>query len=239
LNAGVIGTGTGEQALWYDVWVKSFKPSVVVLTVFWNDVDDDVRGGFFERAGESVRPRPFDVLERGLSSVRRTRAIANHTPGFAWLSQHSQLLSWIRQGPTEWLVASHARAVGAGRDDLADNPSAALSPEDLALLRGEVRWLCDKLPPSTRLVLVFLPSAETFDDTRAGAGVVVAKSRAIVETLRQVSEETGTAFLDVSDELARRSRPRDLYFALDPHPNPEGYRVIGEEVGAFLASRIP
>src|SRR5438477_551526 len=41
INAANAGTGTGEQALWYDLWVKQFNPQIVILTITSNDVDDD------------------------------------------------------------------------------------------------------------------------------------------------------------------------------------------------------
>ena len=38
INAGQIGTGTGAQALWYDGGVAGFRPEIVVLSVFVNDI---------------------------------------------------------------------------------------------------------------------------------------------------------------------------------------------------------
>ncbi len=235
LNAGVIGTGTGEQALWHELWVKRFRPAVVVLTVFWNDLDDDLRGGFFERADGVVRPRPFEVLERGLASVRRTRTLANRTPGFSWLSQHSQLLTWVRQAPTEMLVATHARAVGAGS---ATSRPEAFSAEDHDLLRGEIRWLRTQLDPKTTLAIVFVPSAEHFDPRRAGAELVRRKSVAIVDVLREVSAQLSIPFLDVRPRFSRESDPTARFFPGDPHPNPMGYELIGETVAEHLVPLV-
>ena len=237
INAGVIGTGTGEQALWYDLWVRQFKPSVVVLSVYWNDVDDDMRAALFERVDGDVRPRPLDVLDRGLSSVRRTREIAHLAPGFDWLSQHSQLLSWIRQAPTEFLVAAHAKAVG-GENPAGVADADALGPEALAMFVGEIRWLRGRIDPAGRLVIVFLPSAELYDESRSGAGAVRTKSGQIVEALKQVSAESGTPLLDLRSTFASQADPARLFFARDPHPNVVGYRVIGEAVASFLRVEI-
>jgi MFS family permease/lysophospholipase L1-like esterase len=234
LNAGVIGTGTGEQTLWYDLWVRQYDPSIVVLSVFWNDLDDDARGGFFERDAQgTVTPRPYDVLERALTSVRTIRAVAHATPGFDWLSQHSELLTWIRQAPTEALVSLRAREIGEPETGAATRPP---SDERLAVTVGEIEWLRRRLRPGTRLAVVFIPSAESFDATRAGAARVVATSASIVAALSDRLPATGVPFRDLTPALARAGAGR-LYFARDPHPAPAGYAAIADAVAAFLAER--
>jgi lysophospholipase L1-like esterase len=232
INAGVIGTGTGEQALWYDLWVKQYAPSIVVLSVFPNDVDDDSRGGFFELdAAGAAHPRPLDVLERGLETVRRTRAIANSIPGFDWLSEHSELFTWVRQGPTEFFTARHARAVGA--DEGAMQRRASLWPEELARLCGEIRWLRDRVAPG-RLALVFLPSAEAFDRARAGSADVAGRSAQIVAALHALATHDGMPFLDVQQAIGERPDAVSLFFKDDPHANAAGNRAFAEVVASFL-----
>src|SRR4029079_9523596 len=63
INAGVGGTGTGEQARRFDLLVKQFHPHIVVLTAISNDVDDDLDRGLFvlDSSGE-VHPRPLEEL---------------------------------------------------------------------------------------------------------------------------------------------------------------------------------
>jgi lysophospholipase L1-like esterase len=239
LNAGVIGTGTGEQALYYDRWVAQFKPSLVVLSVFWNDVDDENAGGFFETRNGSVTPRPDEVLDRGLQTVRATRTIANLAPGFSWLSQHSELLTWVRQAPTDLLARMHARAVGA---DLraADNSASELTAESLRRLGAEIVWLRDRAAPAP-LVVAFLPSAEAFDAERPNAAVVTRKSAQVISTLQALSSKQAIPFVDVQAALAGRSDVRSLFFARDPHPNAAGNQAIAEAVaravGALVVTR--
>lgn len=235
INAGVIGTGTGEQALWYDVWVRQFNPDIVVLSVFWNDVSDDLRGGFFEAdAHGTVAPRSYEVLERALGPVRTVRVAAHRVPAFDWLSQRSQLLTWIRQAPTELFVTAHARAVGDAAP--ADTPQVP-SAERLAVTVSEIEWLHRRLTSGARLAVVFIPSAEAFDPTRRAAATVVDTSRAIVKVLSRRLPAIDVPFLDLTPALARAGGSR-LYFARDPHPNPTGYAAIGEAAAEFL-SQMP
>ena len=41
INASNAGSGTGDQALFFSIWVARFQPHVVILNVHANDVDDD------------------------------------------------------------------------------------------------------------------------------------------------------------------------------------------------------
>jgi lysophospholipase L1-like esterase len=233
LNAGVIGTGTGEQALWYDFWVKQFAPAVVVLTVYWNDVDDDAVGSFFEvdaRDG-SIHPRPVDVLERAAADVRRTRRITRAIPGFEWLSQYSQLMMWARQAPYTMFVSARLRTIGA--DAASADGRSALTAAQLSLFRGEIRWLREQVRPG-RLDVVFLPSAEAFDASRSDHDKVVSRSAQIVSALKAMAADEATPFLDGLTVMAAQPDVGRLYFARDPHPNPAGNRVFAGAVAAFL-----
>src|SRR5438477_7889512 len=140
------------------------------------------------------------------------RAVANRLPGFTWFSQHSELLSWVRQLPTDVLTAAHARVVGA--DEQAWKTRAlTFAPGDLESFEGEIRWLHHRLPQTTKLGIVFVPSAEAFDRTRADADVVTAKSAQIVQFLRKLTSDMSTPFLDVAAELAQWPKPERLFFA--------------------------
>jgi lysophospholipase L1-like esterase len=239
LNAGVIGTGTGEQALWYDLWVRQYRPSVTLLTVFWNDVDDDLVGGFFVRSGSDVAPTPLEVLDRGLSAIRRTRRVANAVPGFAWASQHSHLLAWIRQRPTTFFESAHARAVGAPAESRLRSDSAArFRLEGLPLFEGEVAWLRDRVKANgSQLAVVFLPSAEAIEPGWPQAVEVRQKSALITSALAQMSSRNQIPFADLTPAIQRRSLHERLYFAKDPHPNPSGYRAIADAAATFLIQR--
>jgi hypothetical protein len=63
MNAGIPGSGTGEQVLYFERWVRRFRPSVVVLTLTANDPFDDAERGRsawteIETWSGGVRPEP-------------------------------------------------------------------------------------------------------------------------------------------------------------------------------------
>jgi hypothetical protein len=219
--------------LFYDYWVRQFQPAVVVLTVYWNDVDDDALSSCFEfAAGDgSVQPRPPEVLDRAADSLRRTRALTRNIPGLAWLAAHSELIAWIRQAPRALLVRSHLRAISGDADDL-QRPET-LPPDQLARFRGEIRWLRERVAPA-RLVLAFLPSANIFDARRTEHARTVSRSDQIRAALRAAASEDGLPFMDGLPAMAEQPDVSRLYFTGDSHPNPAGNRVFAEALALFL-----
>jgi lysophospholipase L1-like esterase len=236
LNAGVIGTGTGEQVLLFDFWVKQFRPSVVVLSVYWNDVDDDALSSFFalDADGKSVEPRALDAMDRAAASVRRTRTLTRSIPGFAWMSAHSELMMWLRQAPHDLLVNRHLRAVDVGASPT--DQHEPLRPEALARFRGEIRWLRDRVAPG-RLVVVFLPSAAIFDAGRPEHARALARSSQIRPALAAMSSDEGTPFVDTLPFMGAEPHLERLYFTVDSHPNPAGNRALAGAVASFLIER--
>ena len=63
INAGIPGTGTGDQALWYDHWVRHFHPQIVVLNVAADDVRSDLMRRLFvlDKSGKAS-PRSLQGL---------------------------------------------------------------------------------------------------------------------------------------------------------------------------------
>ncbi|HET6469058.1 MAG TPA: GDSL-type esterase/lipase family protein [Geminicoccaceae bacterium] len=89
LNTGVSGYSTAEELLFLENEGVRYDPDVVVLGIFGNDFDDNVRTGLFG-------------LEDGRLVVRKTEYIpgvaimdlVNAVPPLRWLSENSRLYSF-------------------------------------------------------------------------------------------------------------------------------------------------
>ncbi len=54
INAGLSGTGTAEQLVFFEQEGINYQPDYVVLGFFSNDFDDNLKSGFFELNGDSL-----------------------------------------------------------------------------------------------------------------------------------------------------------------------------------------
>jgi hypothetical protein len=243
LNAGIRAAGTGEEAYWFDVWVKRFHPRVVALNVFWNDVDDDLaRSPFRMDKDGKVSPRSIRELTSASGLREKIRQLEYALPGFIFMDEHSHLVNLVRRViSTAWDSASKDRS----RDGLTplqiDNTRELYRRTDLPLLAGELVWLQERAQDSgATLVVVYLPSREDIyfcsglraEETRW-------KSAAIVRTLKETCLSRGIPFSDLTSQVRKEAGwlPRPLYYSAagdSMHPNPEGYRVIAAAVAAFL-----
>jgi lysophospholipase L1-like esterase len=229
INAGVCGTGTGEQVLYYDIWVKHFHPSVLVLNVFVNDVGDDTINGFFAMtAGGKVLPRGRTAA--AVASEQEPVTATRHEifPGYFFLAQNSRLFS------LSWDTAMQLRVRWSR------GPSVQFQQEGLPTLAGEVCWLNERARESgARLAVVFIPPREAvYPAPTEWAKRVTTQCEAIVGTLRETCSGNAIPFVDLTSnvrEEAGRVREPLYYPERDGHPTSRGYEVIAQAVATLLA----
>jgi len=233
LNAGVCGTGTGNEALWYDMSVRPFHPNLVILTVVPNDTDDDLARPLFkiDQSG-SVSPKSTDQLERFQSHTQGARRLITRLPGYEYLTENSELLNLFRRTTSALIRRRHLRDSGAGAG------LTAFQNVGLKLLDGEVKWLDQQVRASgAQLVVVFVPFVENVYGPASKTSHVVSESAAMVATLTRSCAQYNIPFRDLTPEMrsaAASAKQRLFYTKYDAHPTPAGYRLIAELVSPLV-----
>jgi lysophospholipase L1-like esterase len=237
LNAGVCGTGTGNEALWYDLWVGRFHPNLVILTVVPNDTDDDLARPLFSiDASGNVAPKSAFQVEQFQSETLTARRLITGLPLYDYLTEHSELLNLFRRTISVLIRHHHIKAVSAP-----GGPSA-FETVGLRLLGGEVEWLNQRMRSSgAQLLVVFVPFRESVYGQVPKTNPVVSKSLAMVKTLTRVCAQDGIPFRDLTPEMraAAARGPAPLFYTkYDAHPTPAGYQVIANLVAPLVVESM-
>jgi lysophospholipase L1-like esterase len=247
INAGANSTGTADQALFYHLWVSRFRPQLVVLNVFTNDVDEDMSRQYFTVGPDNeAAPKDFATIRRQNSRSRRAREIARSLVGYSFLAQRLQLVGFVRNR------LSSALAPEWSSDPLRD-PSTPPSQLDelthfrrvgLPLLKAELLWLHRRVQADgAGLAVVYLPPRDVIypDLLSPDSANYRLKSGEIGRALLQVTRQASIPYLDLTNVVSQRAtltQERLYYTVGDFHPTPLGYQTFAELVADFLAAHV-
>jgi lysophospholipase L1-like esterase len=236
INAGIHGSGIGDQAIWYDRWVSTFHPHLVILTVFGgNDVCDELHQSQFELTAEGAAvPLDPETMARRGGFKAWLQSVVLKIPGYHFLTQRSHLLYALRTA----ITAGFSRRSGDANGNCIPREPSEVIQTAIRTIVGEVRWLAQRVQSAgAEFAVVFLPSREvTLDE---GPDLAIRAERELGRQLTRATEEAGIPLLDLTEPLGakHRSDRNGLYFQRDPHMSPAGYRLVGEEVARFLIAR--
>jgi lysophospholipase L1-like esterase len=232
VNAGVPGTGTGEQAMYYDRVLSRERPDVVLLNMTWTDLEDDEERPFFtlDSTGR-LSPRKNAGNDSRLRRGNGMRRVARSLPGYDWLSQHSELFNLARAVALEALQPESLKPAACG---------SAGFDKQTQLMKGELEWLRQRVErDGAKLAIVLIPGFEETEDRPspwATPQEARCHSEAIAQVLQQLREETQLPSLDLRPAMKEQAqRERVFYPEADTHPTPQGYRFIAAKVAAFLS----
>ena len=238
INAGALGDGTGDEALWYDAWVSGFHPTLVVLTVVPNDTDDDLARTLFtvDSSGDA-HPLTAQQLGGYQHSQRGFARFIQSVPGYEFLGEHSQFLSLFRR-----VVSLKIRSNRINQWQEAQG-TRAFETVGLPLLAAEVTWLNRRVQQSNaRLVVTFVPFRDTIYPDPSAPKPPIDKATEMIATLTRVCAANGIPFLDMTPEFVRRAatdkRPLFYMTRYDSHPTPAGYQAIADLISPLVIDQL-
>ena len=234
LNAGVGGTGTGEQAIYFANRLARLRPRFVVLGVYYNDVYDD-RQGFFVSTIDGIKPQSEMVLESRWRSADRLQGLMRATPGYWFLTQHSHLLNLARFAAARMVSPSRASAPDTAVD--VDREVGDVLSAGLPLMSQEIEWLQRRVQDADgRLLVVCLPPrGAILDETTQDSLRERLIWRRLPSFLAAACRDKNIPFVDLTPAMRVRARAgRALSYRHDFHPTPAGYEVIAAGVATLL-----
>jgi hypothetical protein len=241
INAGIAGSVAAEQALWYENWVRSFHPDVVILSV---GCAVDHPTGFFQIDDNGrVAPRFEGELRAAGSDALAVRKLVHRVPGFTFLAEHSELFNLFRLAEGEAIRRKRDSALGAN-SSVSDptSPANDVVAKELRFETGEVKWLKQRVDQSgAGFAVVVLPCRENVYPSQSRfASRIRREYPLVVKAVHDLSMAEGIPFTELSSifiEQANEEQP--LYYdgKFETHPTPAGYRVIANAVAEFLVER--
>jgi lysophospholipase L1-like esterase len=231
VNAGVPGTGTGEQAMYYDRVVGRQHPDIVILNMTWTDLEDDEERPFLALdATGRASPRRDTATDPRLKHETGIRRIVRSLPGYDWLSQHSEVFNLMRAVALKALQPEPLKPAACG---------SAGFEEQTQLMKSELEWLHERVEQDGAKLAIVLIAGYEETEGRASPWATPQQahchSEAIAGMLQQLSAEKQIPWLDLRPAMKEQAqRERLFYPEADTHPTPAGYRFIAGKIAAFL-----
>jgi hypothetical protein len=233
LNAGAPGFGVPDETAWYARWGKPLAPDVILVTVFiGNDLQDAVPG-----------PKPAAVDGALVMPGEKAGGLSR------WLYYHSQLFVLIKNSS---LGASLRRLLGRPEpletrqqreefDLYAKEGTSETIRQGAAETDRAVAALA-AAAGKARILAVIVPSLIQVDPHRWQANLQrfgldpgrYDRTRPN-EIFRGIFARHGIPVLDLTEPFTTAlSQGHKIYYSIDQHLTPSGYRLAAERIGLGL-----
>jgi lysophospholipase L1-like esterase len=205
LNLAVSGFGQAEELVTWENRGKAYRPDVVVLFYFENDIGNNAVSRLYQPGPDGLPVRTGADFLPGSSLQERLFAF----PPTRWLFEHSEAWNLVRNRLSSLVQRSLLRQQGL--ESYSDGSSDAVELTR-ALLRGLV---ADIRAAGARPVLFVIPDSRRLDSNLP------------------LTERELTA-LGVTVVDGRGFLTREDYYARDSHWRPSGHRKAAEQLAAVI-----
>jgi lysophospholipase L1-like esterase len=235
INAGTEGYSTDQEVLWLMTEGVKYKPDVVVLQMYENDIYWNGRDRYLRYPKPKLKGEmPPRAALKGIETlgdpglepwVERNSALGNLFGGLVGAPQVPMLAG--RPLPAEWAVRIRDDAGDGWTETRAALNAFKVIAEDINA-KPIVVVIPDKaqVDPAARKTMSDTIADPAYDPDRPYRGMVAAAKAA------------GLTVIEPKDAMvaAGENGERQLYFGRDWHTNAVGNRVLAKEIDAALAS---
>jgi hypothetical protein len=259
INGGTAGYSTDQEMLFQQTEGHRYRPQVVVLFFYYNDVVYNDRQEFFGA------PKPVFEMGEGRLCIHRlpvkepSAPVAPEPAAEEGERSGSALVDWVRE--RLWYGAPEAHDLLARLGLWRPMPRVPTRLELRVYERRRVAEVEDAWTKTAailaaldedtrargaRLLVVHVPSRLEIDDRTwrlsrhlYGWDEAGWDRGRVAQRLKEIGTQAGIPVLDMTEalRLANESRGPRPYFTYDGHWSPAGHRVAAREVQRFLASR--
>jgi len=233
LNAGAPGFGVPDEVAWFQRWGWTLEPDVVLVTVFvGNDLQDASPGG-----------PPVRVVDGALVVGGEGRSVSR------WLYYHSHLFVLLKTSalgvPLRRLLGLpeplETRELRAEFELYEKHGASTVIRQGLAASDQAVAGLA-RSTGGARALAVLIPSLIQVDSSRWRAGLKrFGLDPARFDPMRpnallqEIFTRHGVTVLDLTETFAASIRHgQRVYYPIDQHLTPAGYRLVAETVADAL-----
>jgi len=245
INAGVPGTGTGEQLVFYKETLKAYHPDLVLLVSYSNDLGDDSFRPFFKidsngKLLELPRSKKEALLDR-------VQSIVFHLPLYQWISEHSHAARWFLRNFYFLLLSKESRDLsnppltqtsGTKESSLTPPAKSKINPKERTLFELEISKFYEEVKNSHALFWVLLfPNEESFSSSPEVRKTEFSNTLKEMEnsllSLQNTLSKDSFLFL-IGEKLLKKaltpeiapSKAQFFHGGIDHHPTPTAYRSL-------------
>jgi hypothetical protein len=224
INAGIGGYGTGEELILWRKLARAFRPDLVLVGFYPNDIRNNIHRKLFEVIDGVVTPRrpPRAPRHRWLYDLQSLLASRSH-------------LFMLCQLGIDRLQEEDAATPGEAEEAFQRVPSPEIDAGwDLTLaLLGQLGREVEA--EGARFAVVVFPTRFQVDDQvmaaharSAGLDPNDLDLRAPQRRFAEWSARTGVPTIDLLDGFRARNRSNTFYYTIDAHWNRQGQHLAGE-----------
>lgn len=209
INMGIPGFGTAEELLQFHAVAKRYEPDLVVLGFFYNDyMNNAICGLFANQDGTLIRTDNSFIP--GIYIRDRLNAI----PGYSYLSQHSHLLTLLRDTVSYRII------------ERLEKKADFHAPHGPHVVTANQQEGNEQAVLLTRLLLE--KYAREVTETGAALFIVDLADKSWASCFPPDLRHDGRTRILSTWDAFRRSlgQGRNPFYKVDGHPNAEGHRVI-------------
>jgi len=209
INMGIPGFGTAEELIQFHAVAKQYKPNLVILGFFYNDYMNNAICGLFTNR-DGVLTRTESNFIPGIYIRDRLNAV----PGYSFLSQHSHLMTLLRNTVSFRIIEGLEKKA---RFHDSEKPQVGALSEKYATAEAIVL---------TRLLLE--KYAREVTETGAALFIVDLADKSWASSFPTDMQHDGkTRILSTYDAFRRAlDEGHNPFYKVDGHPDEDGHRAI-------------